>query len=502
MCLNNRFIFNKVLGREILVPCGHCEACRQKKADKFASRIRSHRPDGLVPMFAHLTYLNECVPYIRKSELLEHPSFANVYRDYDRYYYASPDGKLHLKYKRLHEPLDQIDFIDNEGYCTLKSSDIFNAPTLQNTYSPRPTTLDMSDKIGVIYYKDVQNFFKKFKQYLKRNFNFSELYDYKVTFCSVSEYGGEKYRPHFHLLIWCQRQHWKIFVSAVLKSWTYAFRYITRRRIEPAIDAASYVASYVNKSVDFPTIFEKHPIKQKHSFSQGFGTSLRAFRLSQILENVRRGSLLYDREVVIDGSPSVSSFLYPKYVISRYFPKYKGFSRLSDGSICWLLNLDVIPSGDTREYYVQKISDRLIDCVRNFPAFVLFWEDLRKIAVSIVNKVILCGVTIAEYARLYTSTWRCYYSTLYRSTIENLSIQEQWQYYDNIEDYFSGKVSSLSLDSLLAKTPNSFTDYEIDPNKFVRNINEHQRLLMSYVRRSKQHEVVDVAFSSYNSKLV
>lgn len=499
MCTHKRLVTNKYTGRSLYADCGKCPACRQAKADKQASRIRSHvdKNSGFVFLFAHLTYLNECVPYIRKSELLDHPTYAQVYRDYDRRFVQENDN-LVLKYFPMSEPLTEVEFIDSDGNPTLSIDSISSAPTLQNSYHKRPTSTDMSDKIGIIYYPDVQNFFKKFKIYLKRNFKFSEKYDYKVHFYSASEYGGEKFRPHFHLLICCRPQDLATFKSAVVKSWSYAYRFVTESRLEQAIDAASYVASYINKSQSFPKIFEEHSIRQRHSFSQGFGCNLRAFSLDKILENARRGDMRYYRSVNIQGIPLVLPFVYPKYVISRYFPKYKGFSRLSNGTIQWLLSDASFVQSDSSEKLRNEIYEKLILCCRNYRDLVYFKEDLHKISVSLVNKIMLSGMSPRDYGIAYTKVWTCYYSTLYRSLLENANVFQQWQCYDNIADYFSGDVSSPSLDDLMLVTPSSF-HYETDVNKFYRNVQDTERLEHDYQSKLLQHEVNSAAYVQFNN---
>lgn len=500
MCLNRSLVFNKFTGRSLYRPCGKCEACRQQKAEKQASRIRSHHPEGFVPLFIHLTYLNECCPYILKSELMKHPSYANVYRDYDRRYV--PEGKHQvLKYFRMTEPLGQVEFLDKEGYTTLSADKIFNAPTLTPTLHPRPTTLPTDDKIGVIWYNDVQNFFKKFKINMKRLFNFSEKYDYKIHFYSCSEYGEERYRPHFHLLVWCKRKDIKKFERAVLKSWTFAYYYITKRRLEIAIDAASYVASYINKSASFPPIFEEHSIKQKHSFSQGFGCALDSFSLDKVLESVRRGQLVYNRRLTIEGHPASMSFVYPKYVISRYFPKFKGYMRLSNGSLHWIFNNDTQLQSDSLEGIRNEISEKLKIACREIDSLILFKEDIHDIVVSLTNKALLCGYsTMRDYIHAFTSVWNCYASTLYRYSLEPLSVSEQWQYYDNIGDYLEGSVSSISLDQLMFNMPKDF-HYETDLNKFYDNVREHSRLERKYFDRLVQRSVNEAANVEFNSDL-
>ena len=174
MCTNKRKIYNKYTHKPLYVNCGYCPACQQEKANKNASRIRSNRLPGQIALFVHLTYLNECVPYILKSDLSKSPDSINVYRDYDRSWTRVPGRKRKylLHYKRLVRPIDTLSMTDDHGVNELDCFDdvLKNIKTLQNTYNPRWTTLPMDDKIGICYYKDVQNFIKKLKVNLSRDY--------------------------------------------------------------------------------------------------------------------------------------------------------------------------------------------------------------------------------------------------------------------------------------------------------------------------------------------
>ena len=72
MCTHKHKIRNPYTHREMWVDCGKCDACKQKRANVRANQIRLHN-NGLskdyYPWFFHLTYLNECVPYVRRDDV-------------------------------------------------------------------------------------------------------------------------------------------------------------------------------------------------------------------------------------------------------------------------------------------------------------------------------------------------------------------------------------------------------------------------------------------------
>lgn len=70
MCTNSKFIINKYDGHKYFVSCGHCDACKQAKADAHVKRIiHEQMTNSCLPVFITLTYENVFVPYILKSEV-------------------------------------------------------------------------------------------------------------------------------------------------------------------------------------------------------------------------------------------------------------------------------------------------------------------------------------------------------------------------------------------------------------------------------------------------
>ena len=81
MCTNGRWIYNRFSKQKVWVRCGKCDSCKQENAMKRTNRIRMHQRAGYICLFVTLTYTNDFVPYVLKSELNSSNFDVNVYRN-------------------------------------------------------------------------------------------------------------------------------------------------------------------------------------------------------------------------------------------------------------------------------------------------------------------------------------------------------------------------------------------------------------------------------------
>ena len=308
MCTNTRLVHNRFTGKMIRVACGKCPACLQMKAALRANRIRANYKDGQIALFVTLTYDNIFVPYIKRAELGS--DRLNIYRDCTVRYYR---GKMFVK----------------DSPCIL---DTFELPKYVDFYGLK----DLRGKhgcIGVIFVKDVQDFIKRLRINYQRTYG-NQL---NLSYFACHEYGGRGYRPHSHLLLYIRQDDEEKVKQCVSSSWSYDCRNPKRLRIEVARNAASYVASYVNSGDNFPSLLQTDFIRQRCHFSQSFGVGLPCFSLTEVLKKAYRGDLSYSRRIVKDGVAQLDSVPLPQYVINRYFPKFKGFTRFTDSQNLILL---------------------------------------------------------------------------------------------------------------------------------------------------------------------
>lgn len=446
MCINKRWIRNPYNGRTVFVKCGKCPACQQEKANARAIRIKNNHREGYLPYLCTFTYANDFIPYIRRSEL-QAGGIVNIYRDkYIRKVRVSSDYDTQFKIYDVIKPIDRFELSDD--YC------LKYLPSLNGQYD--------NDKIGVCYYKDIQDFFKRFKQNLKRNYDFQQ----PITSFQCSEYGSKTLRPHFHLLIWCPTEKLSTFRSAIDASWPFDVGRVKVRKIEVARNAENYVSSYLNKSKSFPDLFKDKKLRQKHSYSHGFGVGFTEFSLSSILSHLDSGDFKYNCYTVRDNVPVVLSVPIPKYAISRYFPKIKGLCKLASSTIFELLsNFEVFA---TR--HVPSEMDLTVD-------------DCKKIYTKLknkINQVISLGdkrITSAfDYARYYVKAivgrglWLL--KEFYDS--EDFLRLPVYEKYDNLSDVIYNKVHSNVV------LPNNQLNYCLNPNYTPLNVSQHNKLLEKF----------------------
>ena len=414
MCTHQKYIYNKYIHKTILVKCGKCEACQQEKAARRASRIRNNCSFGLVPLFITLTYTNDYVPYLRYSEFDFPTNFFGVHRSKAHRYYRSKD-------------------IVKD--CPYSIQDVYIEDDFKNTSFIRHLK-HLPDKFGVCLYEDVKRFFKRFRINYEREFGERPLFSYYAC----TEYGGKSGRPHIHSLMFVPQSKEQQFRSTILKSWPYADKLRTRRYIEVARNAASYVASYVNCGSDFPKLLKTNVFRQKHSYSKGFGTILDCFSLDSILSKVEQGSLSY-RSKTIDryGHERLLDLPIPQYVLNRYFPRFKGYSRLAPSQVqCVLLRPEQL------RYELGKYGERL-DVTS---------EDVRKLSIRLSHvfeeyKNIYPNKNYFDYIADYERVQRCIRGTIFKLSFADIAkIEDFSNFYTNWNDYELGKVHSISLDCI------------------------------------------------------
>lgn len=196
MCTNRRWIYNPYSRRSVLVSCGKCEACLQEKACARSNRIRHEVSSGTIALFITLTYTNDYVPFIYEEDIKPFTDI-NIYRcSSGRYVFNRHTRKLQFK--------------KNSGIEIIGRKTIYEYLPSDGLYKHLVGL--PSNYIGVPYYEDAQNFFKRLRIILDRNYDFKEHFSY---FCTC-ELGGHTFRPHFHALLFIRPDDESIFRSAIL----------------------------------------------------------------------------------------------------------------------------------------------------------------------------------------------------------------------------------------------------------------------------------------------
>ena len=466
MCTNTRYIVN-CYNQKILVNCGRCDACLQEKAIYRSNLIRNSFPPDHVALFVTLTYKNQFIPYIdyegvESSLKISRDSVISVpvYRDYDVEHVRI--GRSRCTKAVIYEkdsPLFRLKIRRNDWY---RSRSQFQF--LRNSHSKR---------IGIIHFPDVQRFLKRLRQNLKRKYN----YEIPIRSFQVSEYGPQTLRPHFHLLVFVPLRYVSLVKSAIVTSWSYADKHRTYSNIEIAKNAASYVSSYVNCHNYIPRLFQiMREFRPKSSHSQGMGYDKDAFTLPEILKAFyRRNLVYYDRDSrTVEVSPTPIPL--PSNVIGRYFPKIKGFSRLTNDEI-----LSIYSGRQPLARYAWRLSYTSEQIVQ----FESILARKRRLAQKY-------GLSKYDFGLVASQIWNIRKSNTIRNQYSDIfRVGDYFQLYDNIGDFLDSGVHSPTLLPLLWSVPT----IETDPNKFTFRVNKTNKLLHWFSEYDKSKKVRNQVYS-------
>ena len=336
--------------------CGVCAACRQQNANSKVQKIASHHPDGdFIRYLVTLTYNNDSIPVCSKSDLEKFRNLVSsgiptcstarstfllpIYRGLDR---KQVIGNILLDDFPVHEALDSIRTV-TVNY---------------NKKYPDKSVLH-SDFFSVAFSKDIKLFFNRLRQNMFRG----EGRRVPITYYYSPEYGPTTARFHAHFIIWFPKSLSESQVrSYIQKSWPYQAEHRFKKGVEIARSPEHYVASYVNCDASVsPLLLKYFPLRQSHSLHFGFSDD--KFALSHILSQFEKGDFGFDSYTVSsDGNMKKDHFLFSKFLINRYFPKFKGFNRLSKDTLRSVL-LD--PESNLR-FILQPRYDENRKCVTGF----------------------------------------------------------------------------------------------------------------------------------------
>lgn len=470
MCTNTKWITNKYTRERVLVKCGHCSACQQEKANRLTSRIRFAAAQGkksdTIQVFITLTYDKWSVPYVRVSDLLKychsdgHFYDIPVYRDSERCRSFGSMRTYHLTVM-----CDMLTLPPSPGWH-------YNFKTFNKIHLNQNKGYG---KIGIIYYRDLQTFEKRLLSSIRRSDS-----PYKVRFFNSSEYGETYFRPHFHVLAEIPSDRYGDFYSHVRKCWTMQDwdSPESQKRYQVARDCSSYVASYVNQPSDLPDWLPAL-FPPKHSFSIRFGYDSDTFSIANIKRKVDEGNLqlpiFFDQ---LRGSDSLRCM--PAHVMYRYFPKFKGISRLDISEISECLR---VPARLSK--YAERLEYTGVD-LANAQNII---RRSRNRCQPVVNST-------DEYAELYMKAWSVWRQTILRSWYlqcedGTLGIGEQFDNYHHLLTFKNHRrlpCYGLTDDSVL-----------ILPNEMPFRVSQSASLTYMFEKKRKQKKSTAMLYSDGTS---
>lgn len=478
MCTNKRYI-TIANGKKIAVSCGWCPACLQEKALARTIRIRNNCPDdaSLMCLFVTLTYRNEAIPYFDYDELQTNPIRKLDVND--------GDGKSEYEYyKYVNVYRDIVCRRDySKGYIyRRKTLDCVAVPYpygIQQNLKPLKNDKSKKYRVGVLHYADFQNFIKRLRQNLKRKYKFFG----RIQYFLCSEYGPSTCRPHAHLLIWVPSQDFNLWKTAISEAWPFDDGFRTKKNITIAIDASSYVSSYVNSNTSLPLLFRcVSEWSPTHSYSQKFGVAKDVLSLPSVFEKFRLRDLHFNVQYFRKGAQVDARFILPKYVINRYFPKFKGYCYLNDSEV-----LAICRRPETIRFFSQRC--HLTD------------DDCHRIEVMLKNKLCYAnafGISSEDYADAYAHIHAVRSSNVLHDFYDGIHvITDYFTAYDNIRDLYACRVNS-DLDKFYDSLPNSFP-YLVDFNLFPDNIARDLKMRNAFYLYDKSKKTRNSIYSLQNS---
>lgn len=440
MCTNKRVIKNKYTGRSVLVSCGHCPACLQSRADRMARLIStSASKKDTVSFFITLTYKNECLPYVTVEDLkTSHSSFTlqelPVRRDTTL---KSKTGELVSSPGKI---INKLTFIPTGLY--------------HEQYFKTYIASKTNNKIGVINYKDLQGFFKRLRSRLTYNKISADIAAF-----SCAEYGPTTFRPHFHLFLRTSAKYATAVRTAALQSWPYDNSDRSEKSIEIARNVGQYVASYVNCASSIPE-FLRTIAPPRHSSTQHFGFDDDKYSISYIENCINKKSFVLPINFTVLGGVN-SLRLLPQSVVCRYFPQFKGLSRLSP------LEIRDVLAQPTR---IAEHAERL----------ELSGNDIRTIVRSLNRGRMRTGYAPEFYAEQYDLVWKIYKQNI----LKNWYQQREQQLIPENEAFDIVAIHSRKLSMEYAK-------FLVPPNLQEENVNSTIMKRNMYYKKIKQKKVTN-----------
>lgn len=305
MCINMKWVTNKYTGHDVLVKCGECLSCQYERSQSQRVLMDTHDRPDMIQFFLTLDYDNRFVPSVRLSEfgrgVDHHDAFPlSVYRGF------SDDVLFELNVKKF-KRYEKLPFLRK---------------------FPKK---DGRPSIGVLFYKDFQDFAKRLRVNIQRSLSLD--CPPNLSYFAVGEYGEDTSRPHFHSVFDVPRDIAPRFKSFVRQAWPFSLRAPYRQCELVYGDPSDYLSTYLSCNSDLPTFLQNKEIRQHSLHSIRYGYNNSDFFLLDVVDAFYRHSLRQPVDFKDCLNPLAVGFPYPKRFLCRYFPFIKGYSRLTVDSL-------------------------------------------------------------------------------------------------------------------------------------------------------------------------
>lgn len=420
-CLNPERVFNKYTGKYQYVPCGKCEACCNVRSYGWIRRLTLESLKHPYTLFFTLTYDNDCVPSLGKTNdgLVSLP---RLIRRFDN------KGNLVAKYS-------------NDGLFIPYSEVMKNSTDVERDwrYINRYHVFHFCDSY------DVQLFVKRLRYYLyefcKKTFSDEEESSIRsrsrIRYYIVSEYGYINHRPHYHGLLWFDEPAIKSKVSEFIrKAWQLCDRECIDVQFSDT-NSIPYVAKYIECFADLPAVYR---CRDTRPFAL---CSKRPFIAADFYTDEKI------REIILTSKVCVSIFdsKTKKNLVTRnfrsfedrYLPRCYGFSFLSDSArIC--LYKSVSKTGlykwsQFQEYVLGLMYNSLSKPVNNLDiVFIALYKRMKQIFKDL-NFLQFESVLVNSIYRIFVVSKRVERSSIELGINFDLYISKIIDYYNELDRY-------------------------------------------------------------------
>lgn len=470
MCLYQREIVNGQTHQHFFAKCGKCPSCLQEKALRRTVKIQDHYNPAIHkhPIFLTLTYHTDYVPYIYQDDfdawingdMLEVP----VYREHDVYITTKKGETIKTDHGLKLLGTFSADSLSTDSYqFNFDDLDLENPvnkvlPKLHKKAKGHHVT-DPYGRVGVLWSDEIPKFFKRLRSKLERKYHVNTKFSYYY----VGEYGGQYHRPHWHIVIYFDApisfEDWQRFALACHEAWPFQVWNKLPRSLEQALSPASYLGSYISRDQLLPSIFYINSSFRpcaRHSLGFGFGRS--EFSRTEIEKKIDDGALTICRNINKDGVPTDVYLPIPTYVVHRYYPKFKGYSRCSFDEIYNLLRLsyhyakvgvyafdsDPFEMTPEQSYHKAQIDQLLPFLSRIKDKLEWVEEDVNLILKRLRNIIIRENIDdISSYAWYYYRAWQVRMNTIHNAdylSIQHEDVISQFTHYYNTLQFVYNEI--------------------------------------------------------------
>lgn len=313
-CFRPKRIKNKYNDKYLYVPCRKCDACKINSANSKAIQLAEDLSKYKYAYFIRLGYDNNSVPYII-------PGMNGVFRNAE---YVKVKNNWEWRKCEFSIRIDDFDTseVDFKKCKHLRKHEV-------------------SDSVGVLYYNDIRNFFKRLRKiYGKDNIRFKYA-------CGL-EYGPRTHRPHAHVILYSNDSRFKgeNLRNNVVKCWPmqnwYIFGLLFNQELFKRCDSktAYYIASYVSGNICSSGVSEVKRFCQKvvRSKDVNFGIANKSIqKIKDFISgrNDKELSRIGNRVFEVVDTTKLNRISYkpiPNRYFRSFFPKYKGYGSISPNS--------------------------------------------------------------------------------------------------------------------------------------------------------------------------